>query len=142
MDPTKARQWYEQALEIARRLVALEPENTSLIQDALYPCLKLAELARQAEDSDADRHYTLEALELAQQGIQTDPDDADLYYSLACAHARLGRTDEALDALARHVELGGSDADWTAQDPDFASIRDLPAFHDLLDLMRRNADSP
>ena len=49
-------------------------------------------------------------------------------YNLACAQARAGRTDVALDHLRRAVELDPRFAEYGQTDDDLASIRDDPTF--------------
>jgi transcriptional regulator GlxA family with amidase domain len=53
-------------------------------------------------------------------------------YNLACAQARLGRSSEALDALARAVEAGFREKWYLEHDDDLASIRELPRFREIL----------
>jgi tetratricopeptide (TPR) repeat protein len=62
-------------------------------------------------------------------GIETYPDAWQGYYNLACAEARLGNRDEALNNLRRAAEI---DADvvgkFAPEDTDFASLKDDPEF--------------
>jgi dienelactone hydrolase len=55
------------------------------------------------------------------------------YYNLACAHARLGHTDQAFDNLTKAIESGFSNRNTMAQDPDLESLRSDPRFRVLLD---------
>jgi len=57
-------------------------------------------------------------------------------YNLACALAKAGRRKQALEALARAVELGFADAEGMARDEDLASLRQDPAFTRLLEQLR------
>jgi quercetin dioxygenase-like cupin family protein len=68
------------------------------------------------------------AVEVLEGHLAETPDHAGTHYNLACAHARAGRPDVALDYLLKAVELQGSFADYAAKDDDFASIRDDPRF--------------
>lgn len=88
---------------------------------------------------DAQRFAGLAIEPIARAAAMT-PDDYNLQYNLACARARLGQTQEALAALARSVELGNSNADWAAQDPDLRSLRGLPEFESILARMREQAN--
>ena len=56
------------------------------------------------------------------------PDGAGLIYNLACAEARLGEHDAALEHLARAIELSDQFAEYARGDDDLASIRDDPRF--------------
>ena len=64
-----------------------------------------------------------------------------LYYNIACTHALLGDTREALDFLLREFEENHPTArsrarqqQWAREDPDLASLRDDPAFRRLVGL--------
>src|SRR3954454_11373019 len=61
-------------------------------------------------------------------GWESDPDHWASNYHYACLLALQGRGDEALEKLARAVELNEQAAEWAAGDEDFASIRDDPRF--------------
>ena len=60
-------------------------------------------------------------------------------YNLACAKARLGKTEEALEWLERAVEGGVGNASQIAEDPDLASLKGHPRFAEL---MSRAKDVP
>lgn len=64
------------------------------------------------------------------------PEDARSWYNLACARARCGRSDAALDALEQAVALGFADRDLIAADPDLESLRGLDRLHRVLDSLR------
>ena len=62
-------------------------------------------------------------------GIQAYPDAWQGYYNLACAEARLGNREAALENLARAAEVNQEVvATYAPDDSDFASIKDDPAF--------------
>jgi tetratricopeptide (TPR) repeat protein len=116
-------QW-EQAAEVARRIIQENPEDTEII-GVLYPSLsqhapdrlaglmdlileqrpaqpKLYQLrAALALDAD-DQEAAVRALE---QGVEAAPDNVDLWWDLAGLYEAAGRTQKALDALARVLEL-------------------------------------
>ena len=60
------------------------------------------------------------------------PRNAEVMYNLACSHAQLQHTADALAALRRAVNLGFDDLDHLISDPDLASIRAHPGFHRLV----------
>jgi tetratricopeptide (TPR) repeat protein len=68
------------------------------------------------------------AIEVLEAHLAETPDHAGTHYNLACAHARAGRPEVALDHLRRAVELQASFAEYAGKDDDLASIRDDPAF--------------
>lgn len=77
------------------------------------------------------------ALELA---VAIHGDRPTLWYDLACARARAGKHETALDALAQAVTLGFADRALLESDPDLESVRDEPRFGALRDqLVARDA---
>lgn len=53
-------------------------------------------------------------------------------YNLACARARQGRTDEALDLLKQVLPSRTDMRQAAAEDPDLAALRDDPGFQELV----------
>ncbi len=68
------------------------------------------------------------AIEVLEQHLAETPDNAGVHYNLACANARAGRPDAALEHLARAVALRASFAEYAQADDDLASIRDDERF--------------
>lgn len=60
------------------------------------------------------------------------PREPLVWYNLACSYALTARTDEALSALSRAVDLGYRDAVWIREDSDLESIRKDRRFEALL----------
>ena len=54
------------------------------------------------------------------------------YYNLACAYARTGQKDKALESLSRAVDEGFSDRAGMERDEDLAPLRPDPRFQQLL----------
>lgn len=73
------------------------------------------------------------ALEFAEELIRSGQADAVVYYNKACALARLGRADEALDDLFRAVRRGYDDVVQLSRDPDLAAVRQHARFPALLE---------
>jgi tetratricopeptide (TPR) repeat protein len=69
-----------------------------------------------------------EAIGALERHLAETPDNAGTLYNLACAQARAGRSDVALDHLRRAVDLDPRFAEYAQNDDDLASIRDDPAF--------------
>ncbi len=89
-----------------------------------------AEIARQAAE-DQDFAGALEAYE---EAIVMEPDNAELQYGLARASLKAGETARAVSALQMMSKLEGAAA-WlrrVAAEPDFAPLRDLPAYRELI----------
>ncbi|MCA9296513.1 MAG: PDZ domain-containing protein [Phycisphaerales bacterium] len=81
-----------------------------------------------------------EAATLLSAYIDAHPNDADMLYNLACAFARLGRTDDAADTMLRAVESGFVAFDHMMSDPDLDAIRDHPTYTAILEAVRRVRD--
>ncbi|MCA9295691.1 MAG: serine hydrolase [Phycisphaerales bacterium] len=77
------------------------------------------------------------AAESALRLIELVPDEPVGHYNYACSMARLRRVDEALAALDQAIECGWRNVDHLRIDPDFALLRDLPAFQNRLDSLER-----
>ncbi len=75
---------------------------------------------------DFDRATT--ALELA---LQIHDDRPALWYNLACARARAGASETALEALERALSLGFEDRDLLGSDPDLDGLRSSLRFQKL-----------
>ena len=69
------------------------------------------------------------SLELALLVKEGSPVD---WYNLACARARLGRGEPAVEALAKALDLGFNRTELLATDPDLDSLRDREDFKALL----------
>jgi hypothetical protein len=72
------------------------------------------------------------AAKLLEQAVQRIPQDFNAHYNLACALARLGKTEEAMVHLQKAVELGFRDAKHVEGDEDLANLRNDPRFVALL----------
>jgi tetratricopeptide (TPR) repeat protein len=68
------------------------------------------------------------ALATMREGWESDPEHWAANYHYACLLALQGHGDEALEKLARAVELNPKAAEWAREDEDFASIRDDSRF--------------
>jgi quercetin dioxygenase-like cupin family protein len=68
------------------------------------------------------------AIEVLEGHLADTPDHAGTHYNLACAHARAGRPEVALEHLERAVELQESFAEYAPKDDDLASLREEPRF--------------
>ena len=68
------------------------------------------------------------AIAVLEGHLAETPDDAGTQYNLACAKARAGRADEALEHLHRAVELRARFAGYAQTDEDLFSLRDDERF--------------
>ena len=69
-----------------------------------------------------------EAIAVLERHLVETPDNGGVHYNLACAHARAGHADTALDHLTRGVELEPRFAGYAQTDEDLVSIRDDERF--------------
>jgi hypothetical protein len=74
-----------------------------------------------------------EAKKLLLDSLRRYEDQGTLLYNLACAEARLGHPDAALDHLASALEHRPDLAEGARADSDLESIRDTARFADLVD---------
>ncbi len=79
----------------------------------------------------ARKEYGKAAVRLTNR-LKRFPQDFSAHYNLACALARQGKTVEALDHLAKAVELGYHDAQHIAADDDLASLHKEARFQRLV----------
>ena len=108
--------------EILSRETASHPDNLAA----------LAELA-----------HVLTRMGRFEEGLATDerlaqmaPGDPTVQYNLACSFSLVGRTDAALEALERAVELGYDDPDHLQADEDLHPLREDTRFQDILRALR------
>jgi tetratricopeptide (TPR) repeat protein len=69
-----------------------------------------------------------EAYAIFEEALREHPDHPSILYNYACAEARGGRRDSALEHLRRAVEARPELAERAHGDSDFDAIRDDPAF--------------
>jgi tetratricopeptide (TPR) repeat protein len=88
-----------------------------------------------ARDMLAKGRYDQAAVAL---GVALAIDDRDpvARYNLACALARSGQPDAALDSLERAVELGFRDLEHIEADPDLESLRGAERYQELIASLR------
>lgn len=79
------------------------------------------------------------AAETCQAFVKLFPQLPMGYYNLACAQARLGKTDEALASLKKAIELGYDESDHMAADEDLASLAGTKEFKELVELAQKAA---
>ena len=75
-----------------------------------------------------DRGEFAEAKRRLEQALADNPESPGLLYNIACAEARLGEPDAALEHLRRAVEIDARFAGYAADDDDLAPLRDDPRF--------------
>lgn len=71
-------------------------------------------------------------VERGRELIETSPQYAVPLYNLACCEALIGRTADALEHLRLAIDRSAQMRDYAKQDSDLDSIRDEPAFKELV----------
>jgi predicted esterase len=94
-----------------------------------------AALQQQVAKAFETRDYEA-AVAACRKVVALAPRQPDGHYNLGCALARLGRTNEALQALEGAAQRGFMDSEHMAADADLASLREQSAFQGLLRRMR------
>jgi tetratricopeptide (TPR) repeat protein len=75
---------------------------------------------------------TERAMATMREGYESDPDNWAANYNYACMLALHGKREEALQKLARAVELDPEAKELALGDDDFASVRDDPRFQEIV----------
>ena len=73
-----------------------------------------------------------EALAIDRRVVQLSPADPIAHYNLACSLARTGESQQAIAMLRRAVARGYRDLEYLETDPDLDSLRNEPAYRELL----------
>jgi tetratricopeptide (TPR) repeat protein/nucleoside phosphorylase len=86
----RARDCYEQALEIAQRLVEKEPKNVALQREVPMTLNKLGDVLRQQGNLEGARRTCEHALEIAQRLAEKKPENVALQRDMAVSLSKLG----------------------------------------------------
>ena len=71
-----------------------------------------------------------------ERALAIDPEDTHIKYNGACVWAQLGESDKALDLLEKWAShVGRENLDWMQEDPDLDSLRELPRYKKILELI-------
>ena len=114
---TLVRSTYQRAVELALRALEINPNDRNTLADlSLY----YANLGRESE-----------ARQAIDRATQLAPDDPYLNYYRALIEVSLGRSDHALDEIAKAV-AGGYPKKLIRADPEFRALRDHERFRAIL----------
>jgi adenylate cyclase len=118
-DKNGAQDAARRTLERVERIIAQEPDHGRAIGFGVYALGALHENER--------------AKDWAERAMLLDPENSNMKYNIACAMAKLGETDMALEILedAAAVFSPGLVA-WIDKDTDFDSIRAHPRFKSIV----------
>jgi serine/threonine protein kinase/Tfp pilus assembly protein PilF len=108
-----------------RKTLRLIDERLELNPDDSRACQLGAGAAANLGDREA-------ATEYARRALTINPDDPLLLYNIACMHAMLGNSDEAMNCLEKAGDKGYGQKDWVEHDSDLDSLRQLPRFQAIV----------
>jgi tetratricopeptide (TPR) repeat protein len=117
----------EQALPFFTRLLEEHPEDRGLL-------VRVAGYELAGRPADAARHF--------ERAIALGETSPTVLYNTACAWAKAGEPERALDALDRAIAGGFADRTTLAGDEDLVSLRSLPRFAAILDRLGASRPTP
>lgn len=134
-----AKRSYRRAANQYKKALKLAPESASIhsnLGTALFARKKYDEAFeayRQALalDPEVFEHRSSYGVLLQERNVQ---ERATFHYFLARTYAAAGVADRALLYLRRALEEGFKDRDKLVEEPEFAGLKDLPEFQELLKL--------
>ena len=109
----------KQELEFLQRIAGRLPEDT--------------EVMRALGDLYTRTGKTAEGLQVDERLSHLCAEDPLVWYNLACSFSLSKRKEDALDALARAMELGYDDYEWMKKDTDLSILHGEPRFESMLD---------
>ena len=110
---------FSEAEPFVAKLAELNPRDSAV-------WINLAYIRRRTQSLDA-------AVDTLQRAFDANPRDALAHYNMACYRAVQQRPDEALQLLKSAVHLDPKLKVLAKAEPDFAGLRDSPAFQELVD---------
>ena len=122
---TRAREQYQRAVDLSQSILGVNPKDAHTLG-----LLAVSE-AKLGRHDAAARH--------AEEAVALAPLDAEVLYRKAVVAALAGRTGPAVTALRQALDHGYSATD-AARDEDFGSLRDSPAFRQLVGRSPPSAD--
>jgi adenylate cyclase len=118
-DDEGARRSAQRTLERVDKVIATEPDNASAMGFAVGAHSVLGNIDR--------------ARDWAKRAMLLNPENKNMRYNFACAYARLGLVDEALDLLESVTAASGIEhVNWTKQDADLDGIREHPRYKAMM----------
>lgn len=145
-DDARAIPLWEQAARQARDPTVLHEWAGALIRGgdiraaAAIPGVDLATAFERAERVAFLRGAYSEAARFGEESLSRRP-SAERAYEVACAYARAGDVRRAMTLLLRARDLGYSDREAAASDPDLVALAGEPAFQEWLASLGKSAAS-
>jgi tetratricopeptide (TPR) repeat protein len=133
---------YRRAVNLYKRALRLTPDSASIhsnLGTAYFARKGYKEAAAEYElalklDPDVFEHRSTQGVLLQERTVQ---ERAKFHFYLAKTYAKAGSTERALLYMRKAIEEGFKEREKFRQDEDFASLRDLPEFKELLVLETR-----
>ena len=73
-----------------------------------------------------------DGLRMDRKLVRLLPGNPTAHYNLACSLALKSNESKAIETLRNAINLGYTDREWMLQDPDLKSLKNHPAFNDLI----------
>ncbi len=132
-----ARKSYRRAINQYKKALRLAPESASIYSNlgTAYFARKKYEDASKAYqqalalDPEVFEHRSTQGVLLQERSVE---ERAKFHFYLAKTYAKAGMNDRAFLYLRKALEEGFKDKQKMAEDPDFAKIKDMPEFKQLL----------
>lgn len=114
------REVAEQAMEVAERYLALNPDDALALSRVAVEIVSLGQIEK--------------GLDMARRAYSISPDICR--YNVACAFMLANETDKALDLLEKHARLGAVFSKWLEKDVDWDKVRGEERFEKILEMTR------
>jgi tetratricopeptide (TPR) repeat protein len=137
-----AKKSYRRAISYYRRALKLSPESasiysnlgTALFARKQYPQATEAFQTALKLDPDVFEHHSTYGVLLQERSVD---ERAKFHYYVAKMYAKGGRAELAIQYLRKALEEGFKERKKLTEDPEFAELRELPEFKQLLTLEPR-----
>jgi tetratricopeptide (TPR) repeat protein len=137
-----AKKSYRRAISYYRRALKLSPEaasiysnlGTALFARKQYPQATEAFQTALKLDPDVFEHHSTYGVLLQERSVD---ERAKFHYYVAKMYAKGGRAELAIQYLRKALEEGFKERKKLTEDPEFAELRELPEFKQLLTLEPR-----
>ena len=126
----KAIKFYKKALEVSPRSASIYSNlGTAYFARKKYQDAVDAYQQALTLDPEVFEHRSTQGVMLQERNVQ---ERAKYHYCLAKLYAKAGANDRALQYVRKALEEGFKDRAKLKEDPEFAKMRDLPEFQQLL----------
>lgn len=137
-----AKKSYRRSVGLYKKALRISPDSASIhsnLGTAYFARKKYKEAAVEYDiavklDPEVFEHRSTQGILLQERTVE---ERAKFHFYLAKTYAKSGATDRALLYMRKAIEEGFKEKEKFRQDADFATIRDLPEFKELLALEPR-----